>query len=74
MISLQNGSARAADYKNNDKLRALMLTRGWKVPYVTELMGNLYAKNTINKWHAHIKPMSDRAWELLQAKMTERGL
>ena len=70
MNSLQNGSS----YKNNDKLRALMLTRGWKVPYVTELMGNLYAKNTINKWHARIKPMSDRAWELLQAKMAERGL
>lgn len=61
-------------FHNNFKLRSLMLTRGWKAPYVRELLGHVYAKGTINKWHGLVKPMPDRAWDLLQLKMREAGL
>lgn len=63
----------APDYKNNDKLRALMLTRGFKCPRIAEFLDGLYVVGTVQKWHGRVKPMPDRAWELLQARMKEAG-
>lgn len=60
-------------YKNNDWLRALMLTRGFKCPRIVEFLGNTYALGTVQKWHGRVKPMPDRARELLQAKLREAG-